>query len=1443
MPVELAPGSRQSSVTGPDERPSRNQALPAWARYGLALLIVAAATLARLMMNPWLAPDAVPYVTFNAAVALTAFLWGRGPGIAATLVGALASDYFVGTPPHSLLFNSAAELVPLGFFIATGLLVSLLAGHLHASRRHAQEQRQLLAVTLTSIGDGVIVTDPQGRVTFLNKQAEQLTGWTHHDAQGQELASVFHIVNETTRQLVESPVEKVLRLGTVVGLANHTVLIARDGREIPIDDSGAPIRQADGTFQGVVLVFRDFTERRQKEQTLQRLNRTLKARSSSNQALVRAQGESEYLEEVCRIVVEDCGHAMVWIGYAEEDEAKTVRPVASAGFDEGYVETLNISWADTQRGRGPTGTAIRTGQTNMCRNMLTDPRFAPWREQALQRGYASSLVLPLMNEGKAFGALTIYSRQADPFSDEEVKLLAELANDLEHGIRSLRLRVALRESQQHNEFLAGLIRDSSQPVGVGYPDGRLGLVNRAFEELTGYSAEELHSLDWAAVLTPPEWRAGEAEKLAELHRTGRPVRYEKEYLRKNGTRVPIELLVHLVPDAQGQPQYYYSFITDISQRKLAQEALRQSAERLRFAMEGIQAGEWELDLVDHTAHRSLLHDRVFGYETLLPQWTYEIFLEHVVPEDRPLVDQKFRQAVAAHHDWNFECRIIRADKAQRWIWASGRCQNDAAGQPRRLVGIVQDITDRKAAEEQFHLYLTVIQAAANAIVITGADGTIQWVNPAFTRLTGYTAAEALGQNPRVLKSGVQDPAFFKHMWETISSGRVWQGELVNRRKDGTNYSEEMTITPVTDATGKIAHYVAIKQDITRRKRAEEALRENRAKLDAALASMTDAVFISDTQGRFIEFNEAFATFHRFPSKEACAQTLAEYPDFLEVFLPDGKLAPLDQWAVPRALRGETVTNAEYALRRKDTGESWVGSYSFGPIRDPGGAIVGSVVVGRDVTELKRAEAALKESEQRFRTLADAIPQLAWTAHADGFIYWYNRRWYEYTGTTPKDMEGWGWQSVHDPAVLPKVLEQWRASIATGEPFDMTFPLRGADGRFRPFLTRVRPLKDAQGRVLQWFGTNTDVEELKRAQEAQALLAAIVESSHDAILSKGLDGTILSWNAGAQRLLGYRADEIIGRPITVLMPPEYVPEEEQIIARLRRGERCEPTETVRLTKDGRRIDVAVTVSPLLDQGGHVVGASKVIHDITQRKQAKQALQRTAEELARSNKDLEQFAYVASHDLQEPLRMVTGYLQLIDRRYKDKLDQDAREFIAFAVDGATRMSRLITDLLDYSRINSRAKPPEPVGMEAVLQRALDNLQASMRDTDAQITHDPLPTVLGDASQLVQLFQNLVGNALKFRAPERPVRVCIRAEKKDDEWIFSIQDDGIGIEPQYAGKIFLIFQRLHTRAAYPGTGIGLALCKKIVERHGGRIWFESVPGRGATFFFTLGGAGVVR
>ena len=349
-----------------------------------------------------------------------------------------------------------------------------------------------------------------------------------------------------------------------------------------------------------------------------------------------------------------------------------------------------------------------------------------------------------------------------------------------------------------------------------------------------------------------------------------------------------------------------------------------------------------------------------------------------------------------------------------------------------------------------------------------------------------------------------------------------------------------------------------------------------------------------------------------------------------------------------------------------------------------------------------------------------------------------------------------------------------------------------------------------------------------------LLAAIVESSDDAIISMDLSGTITSWNRGARRIFGHTRAEAVGQSITLIGVPEDRGEPLRILERIKKGDRIDHYETVRMARDGHRVNISLTVSPIYDETGRIVGGSKIARDITERKTAEEALEKQATSLARANADLQEFAYITSHDLQEPLRTVRACTEMVLRKAGDKLSREEKELLEFVTAAGQRMSAMISDLLSYSRMVTEDVPVTNVPIDTVLEWATNNLHLAVQSSGAEICYAQMPVVRGNRIALVQLFQNLLSNAIKYSGPEPP-RVRISAEQQDGRWRFAVEDHGIGIAPAYHQRIFTLFQRLNPQE-FPGTGIGLTLCRKIVQRHGGEIWVESDVGKGATFFFTL-------
>jgi PAS domain S-box-containing protein len=590
---------------------------------------------------------------------------------------------------------------------------------------------------------------------------------------------------------------------------------------------------------------------------------------------------------------------------------------------------------------------------------------------------------------------------------------------------------------------------------------------------------------------------------------------------------------------------------------------------------------------------------------------------------------------------------------------------------------------------------------------------------------------------------------------------------------------------------------------------------------AIVESSAVAIVGMDLESNIRSWNHAAEALYGYREEEVLGRRI-------DVLIPQERLAEV-HGLLGRITAGSPSEYLE-TVRVDRHGREIQVALTVSPIRDRHGQLVGKSAIVRDIT-------ARKQAEEKFRLAVESAPSGMIMVDADGTIVLVNAE--------AERMFGYGRQELVGRSIDMLVPTRYRDAhpherasfMATPRSRRMgagreLFALR-KDGSEFPIEIGLNPIHTPEGLFV--LSSVVDITERLRAEE---MFRLAVQASPSGIAMVDPDGTIVLVNAETERMFGYERDELVGQSIDVLVPQRFRGQH----GHHRAGFLDRPTtramgtgrDLFGLRKDGTELPVEIGLNPIRTEQGLVILSTIV--DITERKQAERALTDQAQELARSNADLEQFAYVASHDLREPLRMVASFTRLLAERYGDALDADAHKYIEYAREGATRMQRLIDDLLTYSRVRTQARPPAPVSSKACLQRAMENLQLRLKETGGRVTWDEgLPEVPADDTQLAMVFQNLLENALKFRR-EVPPHIQVRAHATRHHFTFSVQDNGIGIAAEHFDRIFQVFQRLHGRDEYPGTGIGLALCKRIVEQHGGTIWVESDGATGSTFYFTL-------
>ncbi|MGQ9681194.1 MAG: PAS domain S-box protein [Anaerolineae bacterium] len=733
----------------------------------------------------------------------------------------------------------------------------------------------------------------------------------------------------------------------------------------------------------------------------------------------------------------------------------------------------------------------------------------------------------------------------------------------------------------------------------------------------------------------------------------------------------------------------------------------------------------------------------------------------------------------------------------------------------------------------------ILDLGSTLIALVDAAGAIVRLNWPAERLLGYASAEVAGQSfaKRFLPPAEAEP--FRSALAALARQRTmapltqtWQ------TRDGLRREIVWSGVALPQADGPVSHFLITGSDITELRQAERAQRACEAKFRAVLNSLGKAAFLYEIKengepGRFLEVSDAGG------------QRFYHRAELLAMLRPDLQ-ADVAPPMVPEQRQLLEQGHAVYRSTRFDAGVGVPVEVEAHLVHlDEGQAVLAIV---RDLPapllQVSSTPAEIKADEtSRPEELCEAVERTVpfgfWAADARGDVTYLSDSFLQTMGTTLQECRGDGWLRCCPLDQVDQARAAWQARTHSGQPGDCEFRVLDSDRNERWILNRGSPVRDAAGDIVGWVGVNLDVT-ARRTAAGDRFRTSVASLPYPFLLctdlrrSTGEVGDLIVDYANAAALAsGILPQEGLPCQLSAILisHPELGPLQDYLQT-LETGNAL----TIERTAYGgensagqllRALDVSVM---RLDDGLAVTW-----RDITQRRLAEDELRRAITELERSNKDLEQFAYVASHDLQEPLRTVSSFVQLLSRRYRGRLDADADEFIGYAVEGATRLQHMINGLLEYSRLGTRAQPLAPCDVNLVVHQALVSLQAAIQESGATINVDLLPTVQADEGQLVQVFQNLIGNALKFRRNQPPT-ISISAQRHPGEWRFAVRDNGIGIEPDARERLFQVFQRLHNRADYPGTGIGLAMCRRIIERHGGRIWVESEPGVGSTFFFSL-------
>ncbi len=1156
-------------------------------------------------------------------------------------------------------------------------------------------------------------------------------------------------------------------------------------------------------------------------------------------AIAGAESAELAIADVLRSVCDHTGWALgqAWVRTSDGRtlECSPAWHAAAPGLEAFRRVTEGLSFLP---GIGLPGRAWQAARPVWVRDVKSDPGF----ERGLfaqDAGLAAGIAVPVLARDEVVAVMEFFLWEESEEDERLVALVSAVAAQLGSLFQQKQAEEALRASEQQFRAVADSAADAILSLDAG---GNIAYANAAAARIFGHPLEELSGRAVTDVL-----RGG--VPAGDIEGPDRIV--EVVGLRRGADQSAVEFALEAAFSqwSSGGQLFTTAVLRDISARRRDQAAVHEAEERFRGAFEEAPIGMALVSIESDRAGCFLRVNRalcdIIGYSS--EELVGAEFDSIVDPTDQDSSDARYVPWMLAGEVPGFEVekRLRRADGETIVAMVAVSLVPDAAERPLYLIVQVQDVTARARAEaalvESSERVQAIIDNTAAVIYVKDMEGRYTLVNRTFEALFDIMRERATGRTDDELFSADVAASLRANDRRVIREHVPLELEEVIDQADGPHTYLSAKF-PLLDARGQPYAVCAIATDITQRKRAEETLRESELHFRRIVDTAHDAFVAMDASGHITAWNpQAEATFG-WTEREALGRNLSEtiipsryrstHDRGLQRFIQTGKGG---------ALLGRRV---ELEALHRD-GHEFPVEFTISAVR-VGGTYAFNAFL-HDITERKQADETLRRLAEVVQSSHDAIiatgPRgevTAWNAGAT-----------ELYGYGPEELIGRTLDVLMPAERRPDDARLLSQALAGRRLEDHETEHRRKDGSLVPVALTVSPMRDARRAIVGASVIVRDRTERKRAEEAmREVQEAFRRAFEDAPIGMALFGVgaaeparLLQVNHSLCEITGYAARELEAVTLDQITHPYDLDEELPLLQRLLDGEIPNyKLEKRFLRSDGSTVWVLYNASTVHDSAGRLLYGIAQVQDITRRKTSEDRLtsvaaelERRASELERSNSDLQEFAYVASHDLSEPLRMVSSYVQLLARRYGGQLDSDADEFIAFAVDGVNRMQRLIDDLLAYSRAGTQEYRIAPVDCEELVRDTLVGMQTTVAESGAKVVVSDLPTVRADEGQLRQLFQNLIGNGIKFRA-EEPPRVEVSAERDDGAWRFSVEDNGIGIDPRHAERIFTVFKRLHTRDQYAGSGVGLSICKRLVERHGGRIWVERGELGGSRFCFTI-------